>query len=278
MKIDKHLQIEHGSRVRLAKISTDATSGCRDKELSLESLGESLVDLRKLQYRLFAENRRAVLIVLQAMDAAGKDGVVRHVMSGLNPQACRVTSFKVPSALEKQHDFLWRIHQAVPPIGEIGVFNRSHYEDVLVVRVRQLASPAVWKARYAMINDFEHYLSDNGVTILKFYLHISREEQARRLRVRLDDPERNWKFTPADIEERRFWDDYQRAYEDLLGRCSTSWAPWYVIPSDRKWYRNWAVADILRTTMEKMNLRFPPPLHDVKDLRRRLQAQEKQKR
>jgi len=219
-----------------------------------------------------------VLVVLQAMDAAGKDGVVRHVMAGLNPQACRVTSFKVPSALEKQHDFLWRIHQAVPPVGEIGVFNRSQYEDVLVARVRQLAAPAVWKARYEMINGFERYLADNGVTIVKFFLHISREEQARRLQDRLDDPERNWKFTPADIEERRFWDDYQRAYEDLLGRCSTPWAPWFVIPSDRKWYRNWAVADILRTTLEKMDIRFPPPLHDARDLRRRLQAQEKRKR
>ena len=234
--------------------------------------------MRKLQYRLFAENRRAVLVVLQAMDAAGKDGVVRHVMSGLNPQACRVTSFKVPSALEKQHDFLWRIHQAVPPTGEIGVFNRSHYEDVLVARVRQLVPPAVWKARFEMINTFERYLSDNGVTIVKFFLHISRAEQAQRLQDRLADPDRNWKFTPADIEERRFWDDYQTASEEAIARCSTPWAPWYVIPSDRKWYRNWAVAEILRHTMQKMDLRFPPPLHDAKDLRRRLQAQEAGKR
>jgi PPK2 family polyphosphate:nucleotide phosphotransferase len=278
MQIDKHLRIDPSARVRLAKIATDATPGCHDKEAALTGLGESLEELRKLQYRLFAENRRAVLVVLQAMDAAGKDGVVRHVLSGLNPQACRVTSFKVPSALEKQHDFLWRIHQAVPPMGEIGVFNRSHYEDVLVARVRQLAPPAVWKARFAMINDFERYLSDNGVTIVKFFLHLSRTEQARRLQDRLKDPERNWKFTPADIEERRFWDDYQSAYEDVLARCSTSWAPWFVIPADHKWYRNWAVAEILRHTLWKMDLRFPPPLHDARDLRRRLRAQEARKR
>ena len=277
MKIEKRLRIEPSSHVRLAKISTDATPGCADKESAVESLGETLLDLRKLQYRLFAENRRAVLVVLQGMDAAGKDGVVRHVMAGLNPQGCRVTSFKVPSALEKQHDFLWRIHQAVPPAGEIGVFNRSHYEDVLVARVRALVPPAVWKSRYEMINAFERYLSDNGVTIVKIYLHISRKEQVQRLRDRLDDPDRNWKFTPADIEERRFWDDYQQAYADMLGRCSTPCAPWYVIPSDRKWYRNWAVAEILHATMKNMDLRFPPPLHDARELRRRLQAQEARK-
>ena len=274
MKLIKRLRVKTSAHVRLTKIATDETPGCRDKETAQEQLADTLAELPKLQYRLFAENRRAVLVVLQAMDAAGKDGVVRHVMSGLNPQACRVTSFKVPSALERQHDFLWRIHQAVPPAGEIGVFNRSHYEDVLVARVRKLVPPAVWKARFQMINDFERYLTENGVTVVKFFLHISRAEQAQRLDARLADPARNWKFTPVDIEERRLWDDYQAAYEDVLSRCSTPWAPWHVVPADHKWYRNWAVAEVLRQAMRKMDLQFPPPRHDARDLRRRLAAQE----
>jgi len=272
MNVSKHLCIEPGRKVRLAKISPDATPGCKDKETAVAALAENLVDLRKLQYRLFAENRRAVLVVLQAMDAAGKDGVVRHVMAGLNPQGCRVTSFKVPSTLERQHDFLWRIHQAVPAYGEIGVFNRSHYEDVLVARVHNLVPSAVWKTRFDMINSFERHLTDNGVTIIKLYLHISRKEQQRRLLSRLEDPDRNWKFTSADIAERQYWDDYQTAFEDVLHKCSTPSAPWFVIPSDSKWYRNWAVATILRDTMENMKLRFPPPLHDAKSLRRQLLA------
>ncbi len=230
-----------------------------------------LAELRRLQYRLYAENRRAVLVILQAMDAAGKDGVVRHVFAGLNPQGCRVTPFKVPSALENQHDFLWRIHQAVPAFGEIGVFNRSHYEDVLVVRVRKLAPPSVWQPRFAMINAFEECLSENGVTVVKLFLHVSREEQTERLIERLDDPERNWKFSDADVAEREYWDAYQEAYGEAIGRCSTRHAPWYVVPADRKWYRNWAVARILLATLQAMDLRFPAPRGDAAVLKRALQ-------
>jgi len=272
MSTIKHLRIKIGTRVCLGKINPSSTPGCHDKDDAAKNVEEDLDTLRDLQYRLYAGGNRSVLVVLQAMDAAGKDGVVRHVMSGLNPQGCRVTSFKAPSVMERQHDFLWRIHQAVPAFGEIGVFNRSHYEDVLVARVRNLVPKNVWQERFDAINNFERYLTDNGVTIIKFFLHISRKEQASRLLARLDDPDRNWKFTPADIEERRYWNDYQEAFEDVLRRCNTPWAPWYVIPSDRKWYRNWAVAGILRETMEAMKLNFPPPMQDVRALKRRLLA------
>jgi PPK2 family polyphosphate:nucleotide phosphotransferase len=202
-------------------------------------------------------------VVLQATDAAGKDGVVRHVLSGLNPQGCDVTSFKVPSTIERQHDFLWRIHQAVPAFGSIGVFNRSHYEDVLVVRVHHLAPRHVWSARYDQINAFEKLMSDNGVTILKFFLHISKAEQKQRLEARLDDPIRNWKISPADFKERRRWNDYVEAYEAVLNRCSSSVTPWYVIPSNKKWFRNLAVSQIIVETLERMNPKFPKPSFDL---------------
>jgi PPK2 family polyphosphate:nucleotide phosphotransferase len=183
-----------------------------------------------------------------------------------------VTPFKAPSAEELDHDFLWRIHKAVPPKGEIGVFNRSHYEDVLIVRVHKLVDKSVWKGRYEQIRLFEKLLADNGVTIVKFFLHISRKEQTERLLARLENPERNWKFSEADLEERKYWGDYQEAYEEALSQCSVSEAPWYVIPADRKWYRDWAVAKILLQTMRDMKLKFPAPLADVKALRRKLQA------
>ncbi len=231
-----------------------------------------LEELRALQYRLFAENRRTVLVVLQAMDAAGKDGLVRGVFSGLNPQGCTVTSFKAPSPEELHHDFLWRIHKAVPPHGEIGVFNRSHYEDVLVVRVHDLVPREVWKARYDQINAFENLLAANGVTLVKIYLHISREEQKKRLLERLDNPERNWKFSEADLAERKYWNDYEAAYEAALGRCSTPAAPWHVIPADHKWYRNWAVAHLLLRTLRDMKLTYPAPRGDVATLKRKLRA------
>jgi PPK2 family polyphosphate:nucleotide phosphotransferase len=262
------LRVKPGSRVRLSEKSAGGTPGGCGRERAEASIEAAMPELRDLQYRLFAEGRRSLLVILQGMDAAGKDGVVRHVLSGLNPQGCRVTSFKAPSAVERQHDFLWRVHQAVPARGEIGVFNRSHYEDVLVVRVHGLVPPEVWKPRYEAINRFEHHLTENGVTVVKCLLHISRAEQTERLLARLKDPERNWKFSPADIEERRYWRAYRDAYEEMLSRCSTPWAPWYVIPADHKWYRNWAVAEILRATMSEMKPRVPAPLHDVRRLRR----------
>jgi len=264
-------RIKPGQKVSLKKLATGATPGVKSREAAEDALPDMLAELRQLQYRLYAENRRAVLVVLQAMDAAGKDGLVRHVFSGLNHQGCRVTPFKAPSAEELDHEYLWRIHKEVPPKGEIGVFNRSHYEDVLVVRVHNLVDKRTWKARYEQIRSFEKLLTDNGVTILKFFLHISREEQTKRLLARLDNPERNWKFSEADLEERKYWDDYQEAYEEALSRCSTRESPWHVIPSDHKWYRNWAVASILLRTMKEMKLAFPQPLADVKTLRRKLQ-------
>lgn len=270
MNLMKKLVVAPGKPVKLNKIDPDGTPGCKSKEAAAAELPGLVEELRGLQYKLYAENRRAVLVVLQAMDAAGKDGLVRAVFSGLNPQGCSVTPFKVPSSEERDHDFLWRIHKAVPPYGEIGVFNRSHYEDVLVVRVRGLAPRAVWKKRYDQIRVFEKLLTDNGVTIVKFFLHISPEEQKRRLLERLNNPARNWKFSEADLAERKFWGDYQEAYEEALGRCSTTETPWYVIPANRKWYRNWAVAQILRATLRGMKLKWPAPLGDAETLKRKL--------
>jgi PPK2 family polyphosphate:nucleotide phosphotransferase len=211
-----------------------------------------------LAYRLYAENRRSVLLVLQGMDTSGKDGTIRTVTSGVNPQSCQVVPFKQPSAEELDHDFLWRIHQAVPRRGNIGIFNRSHYEDVLVVRVHKLVPEAQWHKRYDQINAFEELLVEGGITLLKCFLHVSKDEQKKRLQARLDDPDKRWKFNHGDLDERKLWDDYQRAYEDALTRCNTAHAPWYIVPADRKWYRNLVVSQILREALEKLNPKFPP--------------------
>jgi PPK2 family polyphosphate:nucleotide phosphotransferase len=261
------LRVEPGTRVRLDKLATDTAEGVRDKAAAEAQLQEILQELAKLQYLLYAENKRALLVVLQAMDAGGKDGVIRHVMSGLNPSGCRVTSFKKPTDEELDHDFLWRIHQAVPPRGEIGVFNRSHYEDVLVVRVHGLVPEKTWKQRYDRINEFENILSANHVVIRKFFLHISKEEQRKRLQARLDDPTKHWKITPADASERQHWDAYTAAFEDALSKCSTEPAPWFIIPADKKWYRNWAVAQILLETLRDLDMKFPPPTCDLSKIR-----------
>ncbi len=268
----KQLQVRSGADFRLADLDTGGTPGWKKsrKSEAEERLHANVAALAGLEYKLYAENRRALLVVLQGMDASGKDGLVRTVFSGLNPQSCRVTSFKAPSAEELAHDFLWRIHKALPPLGGIGVFNRSHYEDVLVVRVHDLAPKAVWRARYAAIDDFERLLTESGVTVLKFFLHIGRDEQKRRLLARLDDPNRNWKASEADFVERTRWNDYMKAYQDALTRCSTTRAPWYAIPSDHKWYRSLAVSEILRETLEEMRLQFPPPSADIAALRRKL--------
>jgi PPK2 family polyphosphate:nucleotide phosphotransferase len=195
--------------------------------------------------------------VLQGIDASGKDGAIRHVMSGLNPQGVTVTSFKVPEGEEKRHDYLWRIHRAVPEWGKIGIFNRSHYEDVLVVRVHDIVPKSVWSKRFAQINDFERMLSECGVRILKFFLVISKDEQAKRLTARVEDPQKNWKFSAGDTKERKFWDDYITAYDDALAKCSTDAAPWHMIPANRKWFRNYAVAQILRDELRSMKLEYP---------------------
>ncbi len=250
------LIVKPGRKFSLAEFAPDDTHGFnrKDAETQLDEMRAEILDLQTV---LYAEARRSVLIVLQGIDASGKDGTIRHVMSGLNPQGVWVYSFKVPEGEERRHDYLWRIHRAVPEWGKIGIFNRSHYEDVLVVRVHDLVPKSVWSKRYDQINDFERMLSDNGVRILKFLLLISKEEQAQRLAARVADPVKNWKFSAEDTKERKFWDDYIGAYEDVLTKCSTDTAPWYVIPADRKWFRNLAVAQILRDEMRAMKLEYP---------------------
>jgi PPK2 family polyphosphate:nucleotide phosphotransferase len=231
-----------------------------------KDLKRNVERLSELQRLLYAENKHALLIVLQALDAGGKDGTIRHVMSGVNPQGCRVTSFKVPSAEEADHDYLWRIHKAVPRKGEIGIFNRSHYEDIVAVRVRNLQPEPVWSARYDQINAFERLLSENGVTILKFFLHISKDEQRERLLARIEDPAKHWKVNPGDWEDRRRWDEFMDAFEAVLSRCSTEHAPWYVIPANRKWFRNMAISQIILDTLEEMDMQYPACPYDLSQI------------
>jgi PPK2 family polyphosphate:nucleotide phosphotransferase len=268
----KRFVIEPGKSPRLSKYDPDDTAGVSKSECE-GKLQKNIQHLFNLQTLLAAADKYAVLIVLQAMDAAGKDGTIRHVMTGLNPQACRVTSFKVPTAEELHHGFLWRIHHAIPRRGEIGIFNRSHYEDVLVTRVHKLVPKPVWSDRYEQINDFEKMLAKNDVIIFKFFLHISRKEQALRLEQRFDDPQKNWKISEADLAERNYWDDYMAAYEDALGKCSTRHAPWYVIPSNKKWFRNLAVSQILVDAMASWRMKYPPPAADLAELRAKLRAE-----
>lgn len=262
----RELVVAPGSRIRLADFDPANTHGI-SKDAGVGQLAKNLDELCDLQYRLYAEGRRSLLVVLQGIDAGGKDGTIKHVMSGLNPQGVDVTSFKVPEGAEKRHDYLWRIHQAVPEWGKIGIFNRSHYEDVLVVRVHGLAPKAVWSKRFDQINEFEKMLSASGVRIVKFLLYISKDEQAARFRDRLEHKNKNWKFSPADLRERRSWDEYTAAYEDMLRKCSTKHAPWYLIPANHKWFRNLAVAQILRDTLDSMNLKFPKPAAGLDKIR-----------
>ncbi len=267
MELSDKLRVASGKKIKLAAIDPSATPGARSKQAVQAALAKNLETLRDLQYRMYAENRRSVLIVLQAMDSGGKDGTIRHVMTGLNPQGCSVTSFKVPSSEEADHDFLWRIHRAVPAKGDFGIFNRSHYEDVLVVRVHELVPRSAWSMRYEQINAFEKTLVENDVVIVKFFLHISKEEQLARLKARIDDPSKQWKISPADFSERKYWAAYQTAYEDVLSKCSTHAAPWYVVPADKKWYRNYAVSQVLVETLQGLDMRFPKPSIDLRKIR-----------
>lgn len=253
-------RVEPGTPVDLRAWPTHDTSDVPGgKKDALEQLERHTARLDELQQVLFAEDRHRVLIVLQGMDTSGKDGTVRHVFRGVNPVGVDVANFKQPTEIELQHDYLWRVHAQVPRRGEIVIFNRSHYEDVLVVRVHGLVPDEVWRRRYGHINDFERMLADEGTTILKFFLHISKDEQKARLQARLDDPAKHWKFEHGDVEERARWDDYVDAYEDALSRTSTDHAPWYVIPADKKWYRNLAVSTIIVEHLEALDLRYPPP-------------------
>jgi len=263
----KELIASPGKKVKLSKWDPEDTLGWDKGHKAKASAEKEIEKLDKLQYLLYAEHKRALLIVLQGMDAAGKDGTIRHVMTGVNPQGCVVSPFKKPSIEESEHDFLWRIHKAVPQHGDIGIFNRSHYEDVLVVRVHKLVPKEVWSRRYEEINNFEAMLRENNVTILKFFLHISKDEQRSRFQQRIDDPDRRWKISDADFAERNFWDDYIAAYEDALTKCTTDHAPWYIIPANKKWFRNLAVSHIITETMEGMHMKFPPPTVDVKKLK-----------
>ncbi|MEZ4640879.1 MAG: polyphosphate kinase 2 family protein, partial [Caldilineaceae bacterium] len=213
--------------------------------------------LEELQETLYAQGKHKLLIVLQALDTGGKDGAIRHVFDGVNPQGVKVVPFKVPTPIELAHDYLWRVHPHTPARGEMVIFNRSHYEDVLVVRVHNLVPEDVWSRRYEHINAFEKLLADEGTTILKFYLHISKPEQKERLQARLDDPSKHWKFRAGDLAERKLWPDYMAAYEAVLNRTSTEWAPWYIVPADRKWYRNLVISEVLVKTLEDLNLHYP---------------------
>jgi len=261
--LDTPYLVEPGKKLHLNKQKTDSTGPFKDKEAASEALVKNLNRLNELQDFLYAETKHAVLIVFQAMDAGGKDGAIDHVFSGVNPQGCQVTSFKVPSSLEIRHDYLWRIHQHCPPKGMIGIFNRSHYESVLVERVHNLVPDDDWKRRYEHINNFEKLLADEGTTILKFFLHISKDEQKKRLQERLDDPAKRWKFRKGDLADREHWDDYTEAYEDLLSRTSQKWAPWYVVPANKKWFRNLLVATVLVETLESLGIKVPEPAEDL---------------
>ena len=257
--------------IKLSNYSPDDTSVYHsEKDRGKKKLAELNKELESLQEMLYAEGKRRVLIVLQGMDTSGKDGVIRHVFEGVNPQGVQVASFKVPTSLELAHDYLWRIHQKTPGKGEIVIFNRSHYEDVLVVRVHNLVPPEVWKKRYDQIKNFERLLVEEGTVILKFFLHISPEEQARRFLERVETPEKNWKFNPGDLEERKHWQEYMEAYEDAINKTSTNYAPWYVIPSDRKWYRNLAIASIMVDTLKGMQMSYPTAIEDIETYHKRL--------
>jgi PPK2 family polyphosphate:nucleotide phosphotransferase len=259
------LRVDPGTRVRLGKRDPGATFG-HDKATALAATQAELVRLRDLQDRLWAESKSAVLVVLQGIDAAGKDGTIAKVMEAFNPQGCPVTPFKVPNGEELAHDFLWRIHKRTPAKGEVGIFNRSHYEDVLVVRVHDIVPRAIWSKRFDQINEFERILTESGTTVVKFFLSIDRDEQRKRLQERYDDPKKRWKFKLADLDERKLWDDYQVAFDEALTKTSTSWAPWYVIPANRNWFRNLAVATILADEMSALKPAYPPEPDLPKDL------------
>ena len=252
------LRVHGRGRVKLKDATASHTHGW--KEADARAATARLADeLEELQYKLFADRRHGVLVVLQAIDGGGKDSTIRHVFSAFNPQGCTVRAFKAPSAEELAHDFLWRVHAHTPPRGEIAVFNRSHYEDVLVVRVDNLVPREVWQARYRQINEFERMLAENDIHVVKLFLHLSRAEQRRRFEERIRDPRKQWKFDPQDLDKRRQWPAYVQAFGDMLGRCNTRHAPWHVVPADHKWLRDLAVSQILYATLKSLPLRFPPP-------------------
>ena len=272
MNYRKRFMVTPGSKVKLGKVDPSFSGHHTDREQADAEIEKDRKKLAELQYLMYAEDKHSLLIVLQALDAGGKDGTVNHVLSAMNPQGCAVAGFKQPTPKELAHDFLWRVHPHAPGRGRVTVFNRSHYEDVLVVRVHKLAPQSVWSKRYDMINDFEATLASNGTKILKFFLHISKEEQLERFKQRIDDPARNWKISDSDYTERDLWDDYTEAFQDALSKCSTEHAPWFVIPANHKWFRNLAVARIVVETMEGLNMKTPEPTVDLAEIKRRYHA------
>ena len=261
--IDSPYLVKPGKKFKLASIDPEDTGRFKNKEQAADATQKHLEKLKDLQEVLYAQAKYAALVVLQAMDAGGKDGTIEHIFSGVNPQGCVVWSFKAPSHEELAHDYLWRYHQDVPPRGMIGIFNRSHYESVLVERVKEIVPRAVWSKRYDHINAFEAMLADERFVIMKFFLHISKDEQKRRLQSRLQDAHKNWKFNPGDLEERKRWDQYMDAFEDAVSKSSTEAAPWYVIPANKKWFRNWAVSEIVVRTLESLDLKYPKPIEGI---------------
>ncbi|RYX80464.1 polyphosphate kinase 2 family protein [bacterium] len=260
------ITVKPGHKIRLKNVDADAKGDYKTKEEPIARLAELLERRDELQERLYAEAKQSLLIVLQAMDTGGKDGATKRLLEGMNPAGIRVASFKVPSKLEMAHDYLWRIHAQAPEAGCIGVWNRSHYEDVLIARVHELVPKKTWRKRYGQINDFEEMLTENGTTILKFYLHISKDEQKERLQARLDDPAKHWKFSTGDLAERKFWDEYQKAFEDALNECSTDAAPWHIVPANHKWARDIAIAEKVTATLEAMNPKYPKVTFDPKTI------------
>jgi PPK2 family polyphosphate:nucleotide phosphotransferase len=278
MNYRKKFIVQPGSKVRLTKIDPSYTGKHESDKTAIPEIAKDVGRMDRLQYLLYADASQSLLIVLQALDAAGKDGVIRHLFTGMNPEGTSVFGFKQPNESELAHDFLWRAHLHAPGNGEVVIFNRSHYEDVLVVRVHKLVPRSVWSKRYDLINDFEKMLADNHTRILKFYLHISPDEQLARFKQRLDDPGRNWKISESDYSERELWPKYVEAYEDAIAFTSTKHAPWYVIPSNHKWFRNLAVSQIIADTMEEMGLKLPPSRVDIADIRRKYHAAKRETR
>jgi PPK2 family polyphosphate:nucleotide phosphotransferase len=261
----KIFRVKPGSKVKLSEIDPEGEPELAgDKEEGLRELEVIREDIRRLQRMLYAGRKHRLLVILQGLDGSGKDGTVRNVFHGIDPHGLRVVSFKSPTLIELDHDYLWRIHREVPARGEMVVFNRSHYEDVVAVSVKNLAPKQVWEKRFDHIVNFERLLADEGTTILKFFLHISRDEQRQRLQARLENPDKHWKFHPDDIADSKRWPEFVSACEEAISRTSTDAAPWYIIPGNRKWYRNTAIASIVRETLAKLELRFPPPAWDLK--------------
>ena len=287
-KIVKRYQVDSGRKFRLKDFKSGDTWKLKSKEHAEEWLERGVAHLAELQAKLYAQNRWAILLIFQAMDAAGKDGTIKHVMSGINPQGCQVFSFKVPSEEDLNHDFLWRSTKCLPERGRIGIFNRSYYEEVLVVRVhpewleRQKLPPGlvgkkIWKERFQSINAYERHLTRNGIVVRKFFLHLSRQEQRRRLLERLEKPDKNWKFSLADLKERECWDDYREAYEEAIAETASEEAPWYIVPADNKWFSHLVVAEVVIETLEQLKLKYPEvdpaKRKELAEVRRRLQKQ-----